>query len=90
MKTARKPNNRNRLINGARNYALADRSDPFAFARCMTHVNNGIASIGSGRDGEDHCYSAEAYQEKRSLPRKPDGTPGDIYEVTAYKTMRRP
>lgn len=74
---------RNRLMDGARNYALADRSDPFAYARIMTHVGNGIASIGA-KDDDDRIYSAEPYRETRHLP---DGT---AFSVTCYKTMRRP
>ena len=82
-KPARKPTNRSRLTQGAINYALADSSDPFTFARAMTHVGNGIASLGS-KDGDDNCYSAEPAKEKRELPN------GEQYEVTIYRTMRRP
>jgi len=39
-----------RMLDGARNYAAADRSDPFAFARCIAHIKCGIASVGEGKD----------------------------------------
>lgn len=29
-------------IAGAKRYAQADRSDPFAFSRAVSHINNGI------------------------------------------------
>jgi hypothetical protein len=33
------------LEQNARNYAAADRNDPFAFNRAMTHIKNGIACM---------------------------------------------
>lgn len=71
-----------RIIEGARAYAAADRSDPFAFNRAITHMNNGISSVGSR--GEDAFYKAEPYQETRYLP------DGREYSVTVYKNIQRP
>jgi hypothetical protein len=75
--------NIDRAIEGARRYAAADRSDPFALRRALTHVANGIAT-GFTQNGEEATYNAEAYQEKRWLPK------GEEYTVTAYRNMRRP
>jgi hypothetical protein len=70
------------MVNHAKTFAEADRSDPFAYNRALCHINNGIASV--GLNGEDACYKAETYLETRHLP---DGTP---YEVTSYKNVQRP
>lgn len=91
MKKITKKDQRAIALAGARNYAAADRSDPFAFARMMTHIDNGIVSFGL-KDG-DAIYSAEPYKETRHLPitvvnGKEIG--GEAYTVTCYKTMRRP
>ena len=71
-----------RIIDGARAYAAADRSDPFAFNRAMSHMKNGISSVGAR--GEDAFYKAEPYQETRYLP------DGREYLVTVYKNIQRP
>ena len=47
---------RQRMIEGAKRYAAADRSDPFAFNRAMTHINNGVAGLLP--NGEDGFYNA--------------------------------
>lgn len=48
-----------RMIEGARKYAKADRSDPFAFNRAMTHIANGIC--GFNQNGQDAFYDAEEF-----------------------------
>lgn len=45
------------MVMGARNYAKANASDPFAFARCMTHIGNGIATY-ADNDGKPGYYDA--------------------------------
>ena len=47
----------NDTLQQALNYAAADRSDPFAFARAMAHSANGICD--SGPDGKNCRYKAE-------------------------------
>jgi hypothetical protein len=73
-----------RLVEGALNYAAADRSDPFAFNRAMTHIKNGICKDGA-------TYEAHPTQEMRHL--EPgmvfsDGT--NTYPVTVYREVKRP
>ena len=78
---------REALVKGALDYAASDKSDPFAAARCMAHINSGIASIFTERQGNivlESGYAAELYQETRQLP---DGTK---YHVPAYKNVKRP
>jgi hypothetical protein len=72
-----------RRIEAAKRYAFADRSDPFAFARCMTHISNGIAAHFI-QDGKDAFYNADAFQETRMLP------DGREYQATVYRNMVRP
>ena len=80
---------RERFIESAKRYAAADRSDPFAFSRAMTHINNGIAStLGDGRDA---CYDAAETTETRKLPDGivfADGS--NEWTVPAYRNMVRP
>lgn len=71
-----------RMIDGARNYAAAEKSDPFALDRAMTHIRTGIAGITP--NGEDAFYKAEPHQEERLTP---DGRP---YMATVYRNIQRP
>lgn len=71
-----------RKIEGAQRYAAADKSDPFAFSRAMTHIRNGICK--TRPDGEAADYDAEMASEMRKLP---DGTE---YQVSIYRSLKRP
>ena len=71
------------MLQGAMNYAMADRSDPFAFSRAMTHTLNGVANY-SDSHGQSQHYEAECYMETRKLP------DGRQYQVTQYRNMKRP
>lgn len=78
-----------RFVDAARRYSAADRSDPFAFRRAMTHINNGIAStLGDGRDA---IYDATEATETRMLP---DGMTfsdgGNQWNVPVYRNVMRP
>ncbi len=72
----------------ALNYANADRSDPFAFARAMAHSRNGVCD--SGHDGKDCRYKADVHRERRLLP--DDGRPEHEreYFVDVYTNLQRP
>lgn len=70
-------------VEAAKRYAAADRSDPFAFSRAMTHLNNGVASTGE--------YEAEETTETRHLPEGIQLSNGDTsYQVVGYKNVKRP
>jgi hypothetical protein len=45
----------------ARNYAAADKNDPFAFNRAMTHIKNGIAVMHfwDGQNWKPGAYEAK-------------------------------
>ena len=73
---------RARHIAGAKRYAMAEASDPFAFGRCMAHINQGI--VGFNEKGEEAIYSAEEAVEER---RHVDGT---TYAVTVFRNIKRP
>lgn len=78
---------RRQAVIGALNYANFHKSDPFAFSRAVSHINNGVSHCIVEREGRvdvDGGYSAEPYQETRQLP------DGSKYNVTAYKNARRP
>lgn len=51
----------------ARQYADADRSDPFAMMRAVNHMKNGICSFTP--DGKDGFYQAEVEYEDREIQR---------------------
>ena len=71
-----------RAIAGARAYAAADNSDPFAYTRAITHTLNGIA-LGFGQNGEPNHYNASQDTETRYLP---DGT---AYTANIYRNRIR-
>jgi hypothetical protein len=71
-----------RMFEGARNYAAAEKSDPFALARALTHIRTGIAGI--TQHGEDAFYKADAFQEERP------SLGGGSHTVTVYRNMQRP
>lgn len=79
------------------NYALADKSDPFALARIRTHMRNGIASLRNDEKPDDNpygvaidaFYSATPAKETRFLPAR-DGRPETPYTATVYRHMVRP
>lgn len=75
-----------RMEVAALNYAKADRSDPFAYSRTMTHLKNGISSL-VNQHGQDAFYSATPFQDKRSYN---NGKKEVEYHVTAYKDIIRP
>lgn len=67
----------------AKLYALADPSDPFAYARAMTHLGNGVAEYANAQ-GQEAYYSAVEGSEARVLP---DGTG---YQAVIYRNRFRP
>lgn len=77
------PHNQVLMQRQAQLYARSEASDPFAYARAMTHLQNGIAEY-SNANGEEAYYSAEEFSETRVLP---DGTE---YQATVYRNRFRP
>ena len=43
-----------RMIEAAKRYAAADRTDPFTFRRAVTHIENGVASATRGENNRDY------------------------------------
>lgn len=79
----------------AKRYAQADRTDPFAYSRAMSHIKNGVASFsrpvlderGEPTDEEIATYyDATGYMEGRSFKR----ANGEVYQVQAWRNMVRP
>lgn len=73
----------------AQRYADSDKSDPFAYARAVAHMNNGIA--GFKQDGSEAFYSAEEIVTQEVLPdgqKFSDGT--HIYNGVGYIKRSRP
>ena len=85
---------RARMIEGAKKYALADRTDPFAMARMVTHIDNGVAAVHRGPNAEYDLaagpafYNAEVYRE----PRKIVGSDGkeQVFDVMVFRNVVRP
>lgn len=71
-----------RMRDGAKLYAKADRSDPFAYARAITHILSDIC--GYNEKGEEAFYNALEYPETRKTEW------GEKYIVPAYRNMVRP
>jgi hypothetical protein len=84
-----------RLISGAKRYALADRTDPFAYARAVTHIKNGVASTSRPESpdydlapGTSAYYNADIGLEYRSATR----ANGSKFEwtVMSFRNVVRP
>lgn len=71
-----------RKLRGLELYAEANKSDPWAYARGVAHIKNGI--VGYLENGGDAFYEAERTQESRKLP------DGREYFVDVYKNIKRP
>lgn len=69
----------------ALDYAAFEKSDPFAYSRAISHIQNGICNPKRTDDEIIAAhYSAVPFQEERELPN------GEKYTVTAYKNAVRP
>ena len=71
-------------LRNARNYADNEKSDPFTFARAVTHINNGISDPDRGYEAEKvritvHLTEGEHFS---------DGT--DVFEGVRYNNIKRP
>jgi len=72
---------RDKLFNQTQ--AAADKNDPFALARAMTHIRVGICT--PNQAGEDAIYNAEPYTVQRPHP-----VTGEPFAATEYKNRVRP
>ena len=84
---------RRRAEDGAKRYAAANQSDPFAYSRAMSHLNNGVASMKKAEDGsrEPAYYDAKQGVEKRSLPPGQQFSDGSRqYEVVSFNDQKVP
>jgi hypothetical protein len=86
---------RQRMIEGARRYAAADRTDPFAFRRAVSHIDCGLATIARGERSntfdlvaaQPAYYDADAQREVVKM----NGGGGEIdVERITYKSVVRP
>ncbi len=75
-RTAREAVKKARMVEGAKRYAAADRTDPFAYARAMTHIKCGVATVIRQEHNKDYdldraataFYNAESYVYEREIP----------------------
>jgi hypothetical protein len=83
------------MVEAARRFAQADRSDPFAMRRAMAHIANGVASPSRGGNqeydvaaGTPSYYDAEPSREMR----KALGYGGREfeYDVVSFRNIVRP
>ncbi len=79
-----------RMIEGAKRYALANRSDPFALQRAMSHLECGVAGYRHQPNGQrdDAFYDAEPEIEQRKIVNMAGET--ETYNVIAFKNVRVP
>lgn len=69
----RKSKEYNEMVQGARHYAAADRTDPFAFSRAMSHIKSGVATYRRGDNPEYDIsmgpafYDATPFRDQRSV-----------------------
>lgn len=82
-----------RMIEAAARYAAADRTDPFAMARAMTHIKCGVATVIRGERSQDYdldravtsFYNADTYVFDRVVPGVADPVP-----TVGYRNIVRP
>jgi hypothetical protein len=89
-----KAKQRERMLEAAKRYAASDRSDPFAMARVIAHLKNGIASYSrpgnseySITSGSPAFYDADVGSETRRYVH--DGREV-VYAVPTYSNLARP
>lgn len=85
----KQPKIRPEYLEGLRNYAAADRSDPFTYSRGLAHLRSGAAGFRQGKGlyhnaGEPAFYSAQPADEERTT------AGGEDYTVTVYRNIQRP
>lgn len=85
---------RRRMVDGARRYAAADKSDPFSFSRAMTHIKNGVSSVSrpGNREygipaGVAAYNDADSYMETRKIIAEGREL---VFDVVAYRNLCRP
>jgi hypothetical protein len=79
------PASRERYVKAAERYAKADRSDPWALARALAHIEQGICGyVERGETMVDALYDATPHTELRKMQS------GETYPVTIYGSVVRP
>lgn len=84
---------RARMIDGARIYAKSDRTDPFAMARMVTHIDNGVASVHRPANADYELspgpayYNAEMHREQHQLKQ---GDEVISVDRVVYRNVTRP
>lgn len=82
---------RQRLINGARRYAIADRSDPFTLDRCLSEISLGMLDeVQHMNSKKEICYDASPVTITRQLPSGHFSDGKNEYLATEYRNMIRP
>lgn len=71
-----------RLRAGALRYAAAEKSDPFALRRALTHIAKGLCH--PTKDGKDGGYDADEYSEGAVT------ITGAPFTRTVYRNIARP
>lgn len=88
------PRSQQRLIDGAKRYAQADRSDPFALRRAITHATNGVANTSRPSNQEYDIaagvyagYDAEPFRETRKIV---NGSREIVFDILSFRNVTRP
>ena len=71
------------ILEGARNWAAANKSDPFSYATAISEALSGVSSL-VNETGQVAFYNAEPAIEMRRTPE------GEDYPVTIYRNLVRP
>jgi hypothetical protein len=71
----------------AERYAASEKSDPWAYARALTHIRNGVASY-TDQHGRSAFYSADEGNEPRAI-KMPNGQVLE-WQAVVYRNMIRP
>lgn len=81
------------MLQGALLYSQAERSDPFAYSRAMSHLHNGVSAPffdGQGKRHDGH-YEATEGREKKTLAKGLRFSDGSTeYYSPVYRDVKRP
>lgn len=51
------------MLEAAKNYARADKSDPFAYARALAHIKSGVATSARAAKARDNKWNTQLVRE---------------------------
>ena len=82
---------RETMTAAARRYAAANKSDPFAYSRAMSHLKHGVASFIRGHSDPAHGldWNDSAFYDAQPVAETRKTADGAEYTITTYRNIKR-